>query len=92
VNTHFLWYDWRNLGYGICYFAADFFICLQEAVPLVLEQLLEEWLLVRPCYLLFPLLALDIGGAGNPKSTSSMYPVSIQLQRENYLENKFESN
>jgi hypothetical protein len=54
------------------------FSFVQEAVPLVLEQLLVEWLLVRPCYLPFLQLVLHIGAAGNLKSISLMYLVSIQ--------------
>lgn len=69
-----------------------FFICLQEVVPLVLGQLLEEWLLVQPCYLLFLQLALHGGGGGSPRNTSLMYLVSIQPEKENYLENNFELN
>jgi hypothetical protein len=54
------------------------FSFVQEAVPLVLEQLLVEWLLVRPCYLPFLQLVLRTGAAGNRKSISLMYLVSIQ--------------
>lgn len=54
------------------------FSFVQEVVPLVLEQLLVEWLLVLPCYLLFLQLVLHTGAAGNRKSISLMYLVSIQ--------------
>ncbi|AQK41191.1 Putative leucine-rich repeat receptor-like protein kinase family protein [Zea mays] len=48
-------------------------------VPPKQEQLLVEWLLVQPCYLLFLQLVLPIGGAGNHKNISLMYlPRKIQ--------------
>jgi hypothetical protein len=61
---------------------------LQEVALPVLEQLLVEWLLVQPCYLLFLQLVLPIGGAGNHKNISLMYLVSIQ--QENNLGNNIE--
>jgi len=63
---------------------------VQEVALPVLVQLLVEWLLAQPCYLLFLQLVLPIGGAGNRKSISSMYLVSIQ-QQENNLGNNIES-
>lgn len=53
---------------------------VQEVALPVLEQLLVEWLLAQPCYLLFLQLVLPIGGAGNHKSISLMYLVSIHQQ------------
>jgi hypothetical protein len=53
------------------------FYFVQKVALLVLEQLLVEWLLAQPCYLLFLQLVLSIGGAGNHKSISSMYLVGI---------------
>jgi hypothetical protein len=66
-----------NLGGGILILLLTT-LFVQEVVPPVLEPLLVEWLLVRPCYLLFLQLVLHIGGAGNHKNISLMYQVSIQ--------------
>jgi hypothetical protein len=49
---------------------------VQEVSLPLLEQLLVEWLLAQPCYLLFLLSVLPIGGTGNHKSIFSMYLAS----------------
>jgi hypothetical protein len=58
---------------------------VQEVALLVLEQLLVEWLLAQPCYLLFLQLVLPIGSAGNHKNISLKYLVGIQQQENNLL-------